>query len=197
MNEAALIGRMLEVIEDDIVPMTRREVRRGNKVFGAAILRKSDLSVVIAETNDEVENPLWHGEMHALKRLYELDAAARPAPRECIFLATHEPCPLWLSAITWGGYDNFWYLFDYQDTRDAFAIPHDLRIFSEVFGVENGAYNASNAYWQARAIKPAIAGLEGGEQKPLEARVAALTSIYAELSAVYQGSKGGTEIPLA
>ena len=58
---------------------TAAGVAAGNKLFGAAILRKSDLSVVVAETNNEMENPLWHGEMHALKRFYELPAAMRPA----------------------------------------------------------------------------------------------------------------------
>ena len=50
----------------------------------AAILRKGDLYVVIAETNNETENPLWHGEVHALKRFYELPRDARPATKDCI-----------------------------------------------------------------------------------------------------------------
>jgi hypothetical protein len=37
-----------------------------------------------------------------------------------------------LSGITWGGFDNFYYLFTYEDTRDAFGIPHDIRILEEV-----------------------------------------------------------------
>ena len=76
---AALVGLLLDVVAADIVPKTRAGVARGDKVFGAAILRKADLSVVVAETNAETENPLWHGEMHALKRLYEQDGAVRPA----------------------------------------------------------------------------------------------------------------------
>jgi len=32
------------------------------------------------------------------------------------------------SAITWTGFDNFYYLFSYTDTKDAFNIPHDLKI---------------------------------------------------------------------
>ncbi len=138
MSDASLIDRLFDVIENDIVPKTAEGVARGNKLFGAAILRKSDLSVVVAETNNEMENPLWHGEVHALKRFYELPKADRPDPKDCIFLATHEPCSLCLSAITWTGFDNFYYLFSHEDSRDSFAIPHDLRILKEVFTPRSG-----------------------------------------------------------
>ncbi|CAF4327503.1 unnamed protein product, partial [Adineta steineri] len=64
MADAQLLDRLLTVIEQDILPKTQIGVTQGNKIFGAAILKKSDFTVVIAETNNEVENPLWHGEMH-------------------------------------------------------------------------------------------------------------------------------------
>ena len=89
MAELSLIDRLLDVIENDIVPMTAEGVTHGNKLFGAAILRKDDRSLVLAETNNETENPLWHGEVHCLKRFYELPKAGRPGTRDCIFLATH------------------------------------------------------------------------------------------------------------
>src|SRR5690606_32124034 len=53
MSDAALIARLLDVIENDVVPKTEQGVASGNKLFGAAILRKSDLSLVLAETNNE------------------------------------------------------------------------------------------------------------------------------------------------
>jgi tRNA(Arg) A34 adenosine deaminase TadA len=87
-----LLPRILEVIEHDILPLTTDGVAKGNKIFGAAILRKADLSLVLAETNNEIENPLWHGEVHTLKRFYELPATARPDTGDCIFISTHEPC---------------------------------------------------------------------------------------------------------
>lgn len=37
-----------------------------------------------------------------------------------------------LSGITWGGWNTFFYLFTYADTRDAFDIPHDIKILEEV-----------------------------------------------------------------
>ena len=194
--EPALVGRLLDVIEGDILPLTEAGVRRGNKIFGAAILRKSDRSLVLAETNNEIENPLWHGEVHALKRFYELPTTARPDPKECLFLATHEPCPLCLSAITWAGYDNFYYLFSHADSRDAFAIPHDLRILKEVFGLEPGGYNAANLYWTSHAIPRLVAGLATADRQRLQARLAAVTAKYAALSRQYQESKTDNAIPL-
>ena len=47
----------------------------GNKIFGAALLRKSDGAVVLAATMNETANPLWHGEVHLLKLVHELPCA--------------------------------------------------------------------------------------------------------------------------
>ena len=68
METFDLLNRLLDVIEHDISPKTREGVGRGNKLFGAAILNKSELSLVISETKKEIENPPWHGEVHAIKR---------------------------------------------------------------------------------------------------------------------------------
>ena len=58
MDRVALLARLFDVIESDLAPLTRAGVSTGNKIFGAAILRKSDLSLVVAEVNNETENPL-------------------------------------------------------------------------------------------------------------------------------------------
>ena len=191
-SDRALATRFLDAIEHDIVPLTRAGVARGDKVFGGAILRKADLSLVVAATNRETENPLFHGEISTLNTFFALSGSARPAPDACLFLSTHEPCSLCLSAITWAGFDNFFYLFPYEDTRDAFNIPHDLRILSEVFRVENGDYARENAFWRSRSVDDLIGG-DGGDLKDRIGRVRAL---YDELSSVYQASKEGSDIPL-
>jgi tRNA(Arg) A34 adenosine deaminase TadA len=196
MTEASLIDRLFDVIENDIVPKTAEGVAKGNKLFGAAILRKSDLSVVVAETNNEIENPLWHGEMHTLKRFYELPKADRPDPKDCLFLSTHEPCSLCLSAITWTGYDNFYYLFSHEDSRDSFAIPHDLKILKEVFTLDPGGYNAENAYWKSYALRRLVRSQPAAERERLEKRVGAIAARYDALSATYQSGKAGNDIPL-
>lgn len=196
MTDAALLDRLLDVIERDVVPMTAAGVAKGNKLFGAAILNKADGSLVLAETNNELENPLWHGEVHALKRFYEMPKDMRPATGDCIFLATHEPCSLCLSAITWTGFDNFYYLFSHEDSRDAFAIPHDLKILKEVFTLEPGGYAAENAFWKSYSIRRLAAALPEPDRARVEARIAAIAKTYDDLSAVYQESKDDNDIPL-
>lgn len=196
MSERALLDRLLDVIEYDIVPLTRKGVESGNKLFGAAILRKKDLTLVLAETNNELENPLWHGEIHALKRFYELPKADRPDTRDCIFVATHEPCSLCLSAITWTGFDNFYYLFSHEDSRDSFAISHDLKILKEVFTLDPGGYNRENAFWKSHAMRDVANALPPAERAAALKRIAEIATKYEALSAIYQDSKAGNDIPL-
>ena len=193
----ALITRLLDVVEQEIVPLTRVAVREGNKVFGGAVLRKSDLSTVVAVTNRETANPLNHGEIATINALYDIPQGDRPAAAETIFLSTHEPCPLCLGGLTWGGWDNFFYLFSYEDTAGAFEIPHDIRLNEEIWRVQDGEYDHKNRYWCAWHLAALIGDLPSDEQAVLEKRVVSLKGIYAELSATYQATKGeGAEIPL-
>lgn len=196
MTDVSLIDRLLDVIEHDIVPKTEDGVADGNKLFGAAILRKSDRSLVLAETNNETENPLWHGEVHCLKRFYEMPRAERVDTKEAIFLATHEPCSLCLSAITWTGFDNFYYLFSHEDSRDSFAIPHDLKILKEVFTLDPGGYNAENAYWKSYSLRRLVRELPEIERVRLETRIKIISDKYDALSADYQDGKADNDIPL-
>ena len=196
MTDDKVVTRLLDIIDNDISPLTHKGVCLSNKVFGAAILLKSDLSLVLAGTNNEVENPLWHGEVHTLKTFYEMPADDRPATSDCLFLSTHEPCSLCLSAITWAGFDNFYYLFGYTDTSETFNIPHDLKILQEVFAIKDGNYVRENAFWKSHSIVDMISGLSDDQQQPLLSRIQALTDKYAGLSAIYQRSKGDTNIPL-
>ena len=191
----SLASRLLDVISDDVLPLTERGVADGNKVFGAAILHKADLSLVVAGTNAETRNPLWHGEISTLNAFYELPT--RPPVAELIFLTTHEPCTLCMSAITWAGFDNYYYFYSHVDSRDSFEIPHDLVILKEVFGLEPGGYRRSNAFWTAHPI----AALIDDEDEPLRSRLTeradAVRARYDELSRRYQETKGDNDIPLS
>ena len=195
MNEKAL-ETILNVFLKEVLPLTEKGVAKGSKVFGAAIIKKYDLSVVIAETNNEIENPLWHGEMHALKKFYELDANTRPNEKECMFLSSHEPCSMCLSAITFSGFDNFYFLFPYNDTNDEFNIPHDLNILKEVFKINDGEYNKENSYWKSQNINLLIEKLPTSKKEKILSQLREIKKKYQKLSNQYQENKDGNSIPL-
>lgn len=225
---AKLLSTFLDCIESQIIPLTAAGVKRGSKVFGAAVLRKSDLGVVVAQTNDERTSPLLHGEVNTIQTFYGMPKGERPSAKDCVFLTTHEPCSLCLrcvfarsdteevaheayrSAITWAGFDNFTFLFSYQDTRDAFAIPHDLDILHEVFRVpaqgeskeafdSRPEYNKKNKFFEAKSFAELVEAVEDPEEKEkLAERLEKVKEEYNRLSKSYQASKGReAEIPLA
>ncbi|MBB3318219.1 MULTISPECIES: deaminase [unclassified Rhizobium] len=196
IDQYELLCALLSTMENGIIPSTEAGVSAGNKIFGAALMRKSDLSTILVETNNETENPLWHGEVHTLKRFYEITGTDRPDTRDLIFLSTHEPCSMCLSAITWAGFDNFYYFFSHEDSRDAFSIPHDLKILKEVFTLDPGGYNRTNAFWKGVSIHGQIENLPEPQRSELADRAEAIRQKYDELSAIYQASKGDNAIPL-
>lgn len=198
-DKAGFIDRVLSVIENEVIPKTRMGARGGNKLFGAAILRKADLSTVLATTNKETGNPLLHGEIQAINKFYDLQKDQRPSAKDAIFIATHEPCPLCLSGISWGGFDNFFYLFTYEDSRDAYGIPHDIVMLDEVFRCPDGSYNEKNKYWNAWGLRDLISTISPEQKVNFEKRVEALKVSYAEMSDIYQKAKAegkAADVPL-
>ena len=77
----------------------------------------------------------------------------RPNEKNCIFLSSHEPCSLCLSAITFSGFNNFYYLFPYESTSEEFGIPHDLNILKEVFNIKDGNYIKNNSELMNKILK--------------------------------------------
>ena len=197
MSSGELVDRLLAVLSEDVLPLTSEAVKRGNKIFGAAILKKSNLDLVVAGTNEETKNPLFHGEVSCLNHFWALPEKVRPDPKHCLFLSSHEPCSLCLSAITWSGFDNFYYFFSYEDSRDKFAIPHDLNILNEVFKCDAGSYAPVNAYWRSHYLVDLVEQESGPKQEGRMEKIEALRKQYAQLSASYQDQKNQQSIPLA
>ena len=191
-----LLDKFLDVFNNDILPLTSKEVDSGNKIFGAAIIKKDDYSLVVAGSNNETENPLWHGETHTLKKFYEINKETRPDEKNCIFLSSHEPCSLCLSAITFSGFDNFYYLFPYESTSEEFSIPHDLNILKEVFNINDGNYIKNNSYWKSYSINSLINKLEDSKKKKFKDSFNKIKKNYIDLSNKYQTSKENNSIPL-
>ena len=191
-----LLHKFSDIFKNNILPLTAKGVDIGNKIFGAAILNKNDYSLIVAETNNETENPIWHGEIHTLKKFYELDSKIRPSEKNCIFLSSHEPCSLCLSAITFSGFNNFYYLFPYESTSNKFNIPHDLNILKEVFNIEDGKYIKENSYWKSYNINTLIDELESNDKNKLIISFNEIKEKYIDLSKKYQSSKEKSSIPL-
>ena len=195
MNEKAL-EKILNIFSKEVLPLTEKGVAKGSKVFGAAIIKKDDLSLVVADTNNEIENPLWHGEIHTLKKFYELNPNTRPNEKDCIFLSSHEPCSMCLSGITFSGFDNFYYVFPYTETNDQFKIPHDLNILKEVFKINDGEYNKENSYWKSQNINLLIENLSTSKKENILKELDEIKKKYQALSNQYQENKNGNSIPL-
>ena len=111
---------LTNTILKQIIPKTKISITKGNKIFGAAIINKKDFSTICIGTNNEIINPLFHGEVSAINKFVKISNKKNIKASDCIFLSTHEPCSLCLSAITWCGFDNFYYFFSIFQYKKCF-----------------------------------------------------------------------------
>ncbi len=159
------------------------------------ILAKSDYKTITIGVNKETENPLFHGEISTLNKFFAENK--NRSTDDLIFLSTHEPCPMCLSAITWAGFNTIYYFFNYQDTKKTFNIAHDLDILSEVFGKSDGTYSKENYFWKCFAIKELISKVGSESRDNLLEISERISSIYDSLSDEYQKKKNDNSIPLS
>ena len=186
-------NKILDIFLNNLIPETAISVSKGNKIFGAFVLNKTDLSLVVTGVNNEIENPIYHGEISTIINFFKL---RNLNPKDYLFVSSHEPCSLCLSAITWSGFDNFYYLFHYEETESTFNIPYDLKILKEVFKIDKGQYSKINSFWQSYSIIEEIKELKNSENDKLFVKIKEIYKIYEDISNKYQLAKNSNHIPL-
>ena len=169
------IDALLDVVEHRILPLTEEYVRRGHNLFGGAVLDPETLQPMAVGSNRRGDNPVFHGEIDTILRFFELPD--HPAPGETVFLATHEPCSMCLSALAWSGFREVWYLFEYAETAEDFHMPDDLTMLSALFGAKGT--NHHNAYLDLHGLREAVA--VSPEAPRLEERIRGLKERYRAL----------------
>jgi tRNA(Arg) A34 adenosine deaminase TadA len=152
---------LLEVVRDEILPLTESESAKGNEPSGGAILRADTLTSVMVGADTRLKNPLFHGDIDAINRFFKLPV--HPPAEELIFLATHDPCPMCASAIAWAGFKEMWILFDEDDREPSGGISTDsLTMYRGLFGVDR--IREENGFFTKHSIKKVIATNPGKDE---------------------------------
>ncbi|MDO5562044.1 MAG: nucleoside deaminase [Synergistaceae bacterium] len=169
------IEAIVSAIKNDLLPLTRKGVSEGGHVFGGLVLDGKTYKTVAVGTNRRQVNPIYHGEIDTIQNFFALKD--RPAPEDCIFIASHEPCSMCVSAISWSGFREIWVLFDGADMTKDFEMPVDLLMYKEIFGVD-GARN-ENSFFKKYDLKAEAAKEQDAEE--LAEKIDELVKEYAEL----------------
>jgi tRNA(Arg) A34 adenosine deaminase TadA len=179
MRDSEKLRKILEVVRDEILPLTESEVSRGGGISGGAILRADTLTSVVVGSDNRTRNPLRHGDIDTLNRFFKLPV--HPDPGELIFLATHEPCPMCAAAIAWAGFGEMWIFFGHEDTEDMCGGQANWEMYRELFGVEG--IRLENAFFTKHNLKKAAAASPDREElteitDEIEKRYAALDAKF-------------------
>eukprot|EP00917_Polyrhabdina_sp_WS-2016_P029078 GHVP01061948.1.p1 GENE.GHVP01061948.1~~GHVP01061948.1.p1 ORF type:complete len:193 (-),score=31.43 GHVP01061948.1:44-622(-) len=167
-------SKFLDILLHDVEPITKQFCNHGNRAFGACVVKKSDFSVVVASSNRFLVCPLYHGEVHTIKLFYEIPEKFRPNPTDCYFISTHEPCFMCLASLTWSGFSDIFYIFNYSETSEIFKIPHDEIFLQEIFGVKD--YNHKNKFWKCLHLPSLIE--KGEDEKEIQSKINELKEKY-------------------
>jgi tRNA(Arg) A34 adenosine deaminase TadA len=162
VNDAEKVKKLIEVIRDEILPLTESESARGNEPSGSAIVRSDTLTSVMVGADNRLKNPLFHGDVDAINRFFKLPV--HPPAEELIFLATHDPCPMCASAIACAGFKELWILFDWDDYAEleSGVIDDALAMYRGLFGVEG--IRQDNGFFTRHSIKRFVATSPGKDE---------------------------------
>ncbi|MDO9509535.1 MAG: deaminase [Thermovirgaceae bacterium] len=176
MTGSGMVSRLLEVIEKEILPVTGSAVEKGHNIFGGAVLRLENLALVTAGTNMRADDPTLHGEIVTIHRFFKMKD--RPSLGNTLFLATHEPCPMCLSALAWSGFKKIYFLFGYEETRDDFRMGDDLRMLAEVFS--STIPSRRNSFFELVPVRELVHSLP--EREILLERIGRIKQKYLDLA---------------
>ncbi|MCE5201218.1 MAG: deaminase [Synergistaceae bacterium] len=166
---------IIKAIQNDLLPLTRKSVAAGNHVFGGLVIDARTLETVVAGTNNRQSNPIYHGEIDTIQRFFALKD--RPAPEDCIFVASHDPCSMCISAIAWSGFREIWVLFGYEDVAKDFDMPVDLMMYHDIFGAAGA--NPDNSFFKKYSLKDEAAKEQ--DSAVLAAEMEEIAAAYAAL----------------
>ncbi len=175
MIRLSKIEKILDAIRNDLIPLTKKGVEEGNHVFGGLILETETYKTVVAGTNNRQKNPIFHGEIDTILRFFSMKD--HPDPSKCIFVASHDPCSMCISAIAWSGFKEIWVLFGYEDVAKDFEMPVDLMIYKEVFGVKGA--REDNIFFKKYNIKREAK--KAHNSKDLEKKIEEIERLYRSL----------------
>ena len=111
------------------------------------------------------------------------------------------------SAITWSGFDNFTYLYTYEETDKIFECAGDLDIFKHVFHLDHShgpaavatattkqirpEYNLVNKYFVALSFAELVEAVEDeSERETLRMEVESVKKSYGSLAEAYRRNMG-------
>lgn len=70
--------------------------------FATLIVDMATDAVAARGWNQAGTSPIWHGEMDAIRKLF--DAGHPVDPRQLALVTTAEPCPMCMTAVLWSGF---------------------------------------------------------------------------------------------
>lgn len=156
-------SKLMELTDAHLLPLLPECIAQGHTPFGAGIFRKSDFSPVAVSSNKDLESPVLHAEVNCINQFFKLPEPARPSVDDALFISTHEPCSMCLSALAWANVKTVYFTFTHQDTRDKLGMNEDIDIIEELFldrgdreaaGSETDGprYNRRNKFFTAAPI---------------------------------------------
>lgn len=157
MNKPQLI---IKAIKEKLLPLTEKKAAEGNHLFGGIVLDRQSCRVITAGSNNRQENPIYHGEIDTIQHFFA--DRNHPDPASCLFVASHDPCPMCISAISWAGFHEIWVLFGYDDVKRKFGMPVDLTMYHELFASEGAS--DENSFFRKYYLKKEAAKQENAAE---------------------------------